>query len=164
MESPARKPNQHERQRALRLQARAGDPVAQAQVDAINAANRASAAKAKAAGRDYASPEKRAVHRAKKQAATVLTPEQAQRAHERQQRLALAKQAREAVAALELSAEAKVAQVRAWEQASNRAGYLAFKARVAAGDPDAVAKYEQRLANNRQACRQCPAGRAGTGS
>ncbi len=82
---PARKPTQAERRHALRQQARAGDLVAQAQVDALNACARASAAKAKAEGRDYWSPERQALRWATKHAAALAarTPAQVERARQR---------------------------------------------------------------------------------
>ncbi len=160
METPACQPTQHERQRALRQQARAGDPVAQAQVDALNAANRASAAKAKAAGRTYADPAREAARRAKrraqKQADRLLTlpPVELAQVQQRRARRAAAKQKREAAAAAPLepvlSAAERAAQAKALNLARNRAAYRARQQRIANGDPDARAKYEQRLAYSRQ--------------
>lgn len=155
---PAKKPTQAERQKALRQQARAGDPVAQAQVDALNARNRASVAKATAEGRNYWSPEIEAIRRAKRRAAVVLTPAEAEMARLRQQhrahRAAVAQRKREAAAAAPpkpvLSGEAQASQVAARSNAHNRASYRTAKQRRAAGDPVAIAQYEQRLAQNRQ--------------
>lgn len=151
---PARKQHQVERHKALRQQARTGDPVAQAQVDALNARNRASVARAKAAGRDYRYPERKALRRAEERAAVVLTPEQAEQARQRRDRRAAAQRKREVAAAKPprplLSAEAHAAQAVASNRARNRASYRAIRQRMAAGDADARAKYEQRLADKRQ--------------
>lgn len=155
---PAKKPTQVERHKALRQQARAGDPAAQAQVDALNARNRAAVVRAKAAGRNYWAPEIAAVRRAKKRAAVILTPEQVEQARQRQEdreRRAAAKRRREADAAAAppkpvLSVEAQAAQATANSRAANRASYRTAKERRAAGDPAAIARHEQRLARQRQ--------------
>ena len=104
-EPPARKPTQTERRHALRQQAQAGDPVAQARVDVLNASARASAAKAKAEGRGYWTPKAVDARKAQKMAAVALgvvplTSEEKRRITNRRAKMAKAQRKRDARCAM----------------------------------------------------------------